>query len=519
VTTVYRVLPPFVRLSLLILVWGGAASCALKEAPRTHIVMAHSQGWAVAPVKGFERLTAPQYDAELDGIFASMETFCKTRKPCQILFYVHGGMNTQTGTVNRAAETYERIQNSDVYPVFLNWNSSFPSSWWDHLAKVRKGLWSNGNIVVSPYILASDQLQAIPEAPAAWTAEARHAFPRLGPNNPAVRAYVDLVKSPDGLLVNDIRGTKDALLDERTLREKHQAKLLFPLTLLPKLATAPLVIQPWGTGAWDIMLRRTTMLFRTEESFRNRPTTSPPADTGAAFAYFLKRFQTHFMERICRGLVPGEPGEQNSDVVKLNTRIDDTLVPDCHDTIRLTLVGHSMGAIIVNQGLREVPQLDVANVVYMASAGSVRDYRDTVLPFMQRHPRTQMFHLVLHPRAEVQEVAAFELAPRGTLLVWIDNYFSNPIAPIDRTAGRFFNIAQELRFTDDHLRSRMHLKVFRVGQRTSCWNPQEHSDFGNFPYWDRRFWDPAEPTTSGAPSRWRDGNCPVAAGVPTTLAP
>lgn len=518
-TTVNRALASIAHLTLLILLCAGAAGCALKDAPRRHIVMAHSQGWAVAPVKGFDRLTAAQYDAEIDGIFAEMEGFCKNLRPCQILFYVHGGMNTQTGTVNRAAETFELIQQSEVYPVFLNWNSSFPSSWWDHLAKVRKGLWSNGNVVISPYIFASDQLQALPEAPSAWTAEARHAFPRLGPNNAAVRAYVDLVEKPNGLHLNDLRGTTDALLDERSPREKHQAKLLFPLTLLPKILAAPLVVQPWGTGAWDIMLRRTTMLFRTEESFRNHPTAAGAPDTGAAFAYFLKRFQTDFIPRVCPGQAPRLSAKQSADVVGLNTRLDEYPLEDCHDTIRLTLVGHSMGAIIVNQALREVPQLDVANVVYMASASTVRDYRDTVLPYMQRHEKTQMFHLVLHPRAEVQEVVAYELAPRGSLLVWIDNYFSNPIAPIDRTAGRFYNIAQELRFTDDRLRERMHLKVFRVGQRTRCWNPQEHSDFGNFPYWDKRFWDPAEPTTSGAPSRWRDDACAVAPGVPTTLTP
>lgn len=129
-------------------------------------------------------------------------------------------------------------------------------------------------------------------------------------------------------------------------------------------------------------------------------------------------------------------------------------------------------------------------------------------PYLKQHAGTQMFHLILHPLAEVSEKGFLDLSPRGSLLVWIDNYFTNPITPLDRTVGRFFNLLPELLYTDDQLRERVHLKVFRVGASTECRNPQKHGDFGLFPFWEEEFWDPNVATDGHTPYvRWNDPVC------------
>lgn len=496
-----------------------SSACGLKgKVPHTNVVMAHSRGWAVRPEPGFPRLTATEYDAHIDAISADMQAFCgrmraeKPQEPCQILFFVHGGMNTRLGSLERAIHLHKRIKDAGVYPVFLNWHSSFPSSWWDHLAKVRKGLWADRNIVFSPVVFASDQIRSIPEAPAAWLAEGRHAATKIGPANPAVRAYRALVAQPDGLMLNDLTNGHGGITDDRaSWWERHRSWFTLPLTAPTKLVSAPFIIQPWGTGAWNVMLRRTDMLFRTEDAFNGQHAgdaagAAGGGRTGAAFAHFVTRFQSEVMPRLCGASAEAAP--HVDDMRQLNTRVgpDDKPV-NCGDRVRLSLVGHSMGAIVVNEILRHVPDLEVANVVYMAAAASVRDYRDTVQPYLRAHPASQMFHLVLHPQAEVKERGPADLSPRGSLLVWIDNYFSTPVSPLDRTAGRFFNIAKELQFTDADVRPRVHFKVFRVGKRVSCWNPQEHSEFGDFPYWDRSFWDPTQDSVEGAPARWTDRTC------------
>ena len=400
------------RLLFLVLVGAVAAGCASfkGQAPRTHIVMANSQGWAVEPADGYRKLSAKEYDDALDATFTDMATFCANRRPCQVLFFVHGGMNTRTNTLERAERLHTRIKEAGVYPVFLNWNSSFPSSWWDHLAKVRKGLWKPGTAILAPYFFASDQIRSVPEAPMAWVAEARHALTTLGPTNPSVVAYASLVGSNGGVDVNSIlQPDAKSLIDDRTGWERHRAKLALPVTAPIKIVAAPFIVQPWGSGAWDIMQRRTTMLFRTEEAFRTTPDGGGAVESGAAFAHFLDRFQYDFLPLICGGVAA--PSKAPNDLLSLNTRMTQPPPPGCPDKLALTMVGHSMGAIIVNQALRRAPLLDVANVVHMASAASVDDYRNTVLPYLRAHPATQMYHLALHPMAEVKERGVLDLSP------------------------------------------------------------------------------------------------------------
>jgi hypothetical protein len=104
-------------------------------------------------------------------------------------------------------------------------------------------------------------------------------------------------------------------------------------------------------------------------------------------------------------------------------------------------------------------------------------------------------------------LSAVDLAPRGSLLIWIDNYFTDPPTPLGRRVGRFLNVVPELRFTNEKTRSHVHLKVFRVGEDLRCWNPQKHGDFGDFPFWDERFWDPQEKTDETSAIHRRGGDC------------
>jgi len=156
-----------------------------------------------------------------------------------------------------------------------------------------------------------------------------------------------------------------------------------------------------------------------------------------------------------------------------------------------------------------VPDLNVGNIVFMAAATTTEDYQSTINPYLARHPKTQMYHLVLHPRAEVSERNYYDFAPRGSLLVWIDNFFTDPSTPLGRRVGRFSNLMPELTFTDPGIRGQVHVKVFRVGTPVSCWSPQKHGDFGSFPFWDKDFWSPSIYSGEDSPIRRLDKeNCP-----------
>lgn len=155
----------------------------------------------------------------------------------------------------------------------------------------------------------------------------------------------------------------------------------------------------------------------------------------------------------------------------------------------LTLIGHSMGAIVLNRWLEHFPQLSYKALVYMAAACSIRDCASTVIPCLRENPHTQFYNLMLHPRAEQSEFHLADFTPRGSLLEWIDSYFSLPMTFDDRTAGKWENFLQATHLFDD-VRNRVHLKGFGYGprDRDEKNHPTKHGEFTDCAFWQETFW-------------------------------
>lgn len=536
-------------LALALVVPAGAMAAAQKDigAPsRTNILMICKEGEAIDPVtlKLLDKSGSyEEYDHYIDAIFHDLTNFCAGKQPCKVLFFFHGGLNGSEDSLTRAVDLTETIKAQGIYPIFVNWNSSLVSTWWDHVAHVHKGLWQGDRYVAAvPYFMLVDEAKSIAEAPTAWAAEVRHTFPHeQGAGATALQTYQTLVNehtpnSTNTLVLNNLMDGS-LLADDRTRWEIRRAKAKLLYSWWSKLLSPPLIIQAAGTGAWDMMQRRTAMLFRTEAEFQgispeavaaSRTDTSAPAeqkeavalarqyDTGAALAHFISRFQEEFLPRFCGAGQPTPEAAPAAEEVKQATpKEHEEGAVACEQRLQVTLVGHSMGTIIVDRLLRYAPNFKVKNIVFMAAASTVEDYRDTVDAYLDRHKHdmnggTNMYHLVLHPLAEITEQGFLDLSPRGSLLVWIDNYFTDPPTPLGRRVGRFPNVVPELRFAGRDTRSHVYLKVFRAGQGLRCWSPQRHGDFGYFPFWDERFWSPAEPTDKTSSIRRRDGaGCPA----------
>jgi hypothetical protein len=538
---------------------------AASRTPRTNILMISKNGEPIDPdtLRPFDKPGRfDRYNNYINGLFADLAKFCaqQPEKPCKLLFFFHGGLNTAAGSVQRARDLTCTIKQEHIYPIFVNWNSSLPSTWWDSVAHVHKGLWQgNRYLAAVPYFIAVDEATSIVQAPTAWEAEWRHTFPHNQEAGPEVlHTYQELLQGShesDHILLNDVTdplhkglpcGDGCWLLDDRKPGEIHRAQSHLLYSWWSKLLAPPLLIQAAGTGAWDMMQRRTAMLFRTEAEFRGispqavkksrtgeAPTSTEQQkaveqakqyDTGAALAYFISRFQQEFLPKFCgTGQAPEASPTSETDAQATPKEHEEGAVA-CEKRLEVTLVGHSMGTIIVDRLLRYAPNLKVKNIVFMAAATTVEDYRDTVDAYLDRHKAdanggTDMFHLVLHPLAEVTEQGILDLAPRGSLLIWIDNYFTNPPTPLGKRVGRFVNVVPELSFAGHGTRSHIHLKVFRVGKDLRCWNPQKHGDFGDFPFWDERFWRPEEPIDRTSSIRRQDGDgCPKQDHVSPKLA-
>jgi pimeloyl-ACP methyl ester carboxylesterase len=174
----------------------------------------------------------------------------------------------------------------------------------------------------------------------------------------------------------------------------------------------------------------------------------------------------------------------------------------------ITIVGHSMGTIVANEIIRTYvnrggdEKLPVRNVVYFAAATSLRDYEDTIFPFLEDDRNRQMYHLTLHRFSEVRDTVSFKIggadvAPRGSLLVWIDNYLSSPNIPLDRTAGRFLNLITEVHETPPYLASQIHIREFDAGEAVRDQQPLHHGDFGAIFFWKEQCWKPSTSYAEG----------------------
>ena len=357
-----------------------------------------------------------------------------------LLLYLHGGLNTERHSLQRVQERYPRIlSESNMYPVFVNWRSGPIDAYGRHLTRIRQGRNSNSALWTSPIYLLSDLLGSVAYAPKSWLDQGKHSWDSTIQREPD--RWDTYLESRYHIIY-----TGDADADSGTARG-----MLWVATSPVKIVTTPFTYT-LSKPAWDIMIRRTGTMFDKPSDFKNRPVRHAREQprTGA-LALFLDRL-IHFQT---------ESGVQ----------------------LDITLIGHSMGAIICNEIVRLFPALNITTIVHMASADSIRNFLSNTIRFMEDHPKTQFYGLFLSPKNEDRETSAWGMTPSGSLLTWIDNSFTTPTTELDRRAGRWSNMRRALHLIPEAVLDRMHFKIFGQGN-----GPQEHGAFDDFSYWKASFY-------------------------------
>lgn len=417
----------------------------------------------------------------------------------EIALIVHGGYNTNRENIEAARDIAIKMLSDPEapYPILVNWQSNLWGSLWDHYFRIRQGeAKSPAHAFVAIPYLAADLGRGVGRALATgfyhYDNEFKRNRARYSPHRSRTdEIYCELRSEWSNCVADGGEACSSIALSVGPMRHLHSegfkkaarsfwtnyppvrvyAQLLGTVpsgaiwTYLPvKLLTAPL-LDGLGRPAWETMIRHVKVGFhqdggpRPEEDFAAGPEGSIyEAEQGyGGVARFLRLLTAHIDATDC----DSEGAE----------------AAICADW-EVTLIGHSMGTIMANQMLAEFgDDLDVEKIVYMAAACSVGEYESTVLGYMKRHPATEMYHVTLHPFAEIRDQYAMELPPSGSLLVWVDNFLSNPSTPRDRTAGRSANLMLALPATPASLRSRIHVKAFGVGAALSSTDPQGHGDF------------------------------------------
>jgi pimeloyl-ACP methyl ester carboxylesterase len=442
----------------------------------------------------------------------------------RILIRVHGGLNRLNGSLDTSLRMKDSLDSDPTiryYPVFINWESGLISSYLEHLFVVRRGERRPREWIWAPFYLAADVGGAVARAPLTWgrqfanfardgtrnhldpfaegdsvglTISDQEASLFLALNRGAEQDRADSARTPepehadaepggisahgDKLSISRFayrRGLSEAVVHHGTAGVLSVVPTRFLLGgtgrlglvgWLPLKHIGVVAVDALGTPAWENMHRRTRTMFRSANEFQRTSEGAqdfaPPA---GAVAVFLDELQRLVRE-------------------------------DSTTRYEITLVGHSMGAIVASEMVRSAEALPWNNIVFMAPAVSSREFEMSVLPYLQRNDDARFYVLTLHPFAERRESNFYRLAPHGSLLEWIDAYFGHPETDLDRMMGKYDNVVNASVIIPDSVRARVHIKAFGYGDGSGCGKdnayPYKHGDFNQagVPYWRPAFWHP-----------------------------
>ncbi len=330
--------------------------------------------------------------------------------------------------------------------------------------------------------------------------------------------------------------------DERSLALRVGSDFGRWVITYPVKVPSTLVLDLFGVQSWKNMLRRTRTMFERESEFipmleyneaesLNKYLPPPRPDT-VTFLDKLnytgrKGAMWHFGNDLTNGMAVPEPGERST----------------------ITIIGHSMGAIVACELLQRFHALPVDNVVFEAAACSISNFKTNVIPFLEEQNlraqiaglegkdpgnvvKTHVYNLCLHDDAENAEKnpGELDLSQRGSLLTWVDTLYQTPESENDRTFGRWVNA---ILATDDFpsdILDRITIKEFgrdRLRERhpnvpiytveddggPKIAEPTKHGEMpryesgvknrkSNFKFWSKEYRDrePKEPTAP-APTR------------------
>lgn len=476
---------------------GCANTIEIPEDKLPHMLAINQGGdsFKVEIASGARAGARPDIDKQIEDIVDNIEAENKKNGVNNILLFVHGGLKPIEESVEEAQELTEEIrkynhdpkrdaQKPAYYPIFVNWESGMDDAYVDHLWRIRQGREEPLlGPVTSPAYLAADIGRALTRLPVTYGYQGYNA---IKPIDVASWEHVQRFNQEFyGETMPHEHGIWLGTDNQRTPIHRLWDKAGYAFPGVVKLLTTP-ALDTVGVSAWDNMLRRTMNVFRRSADYSREvaPTDSQSVD-----------FDEHTLR-------PTKPESESKSppsgaLAKLMRKLRSLKTKDSNGPqYAVTLIGHSMGTIILNELLRKYSDkeqdLPYKNIVYMGAACSVSDFESAVIPYLRNNDETSFYNLTLHPRAEQNETY-WDLLPRGSLLVWIDDFATKPSTRADLRLGAWNNAIVAWKFIPKGVRRRITLKGFGINdpktntRESGYTKPQAHGEFNDI---EQKFWDP-----------------------------
>lgn len=411
----------------LLTIMFGCLSCSVTETKQPHIII-NREGYPVTVSdQETDVIKRQRFQEKVDEILKTVADNLNTvlcvvdsgrqeKKP-DLMIIVHGGLTTYSSGLDYIKQIVDPstgcLKGTHYYPIFINWDSSFLTAMEDDLFEIRNG---ERNPIVAgvtfPFWLVHHLVTGFIMLPF-----------DVGFRLDSDKAIFEKAKEGEEIPLHD--------------RLTDGAKTI--VTLPTRMASLAL-IRGFGTPAWEMMKRRVDQMI----AVRIRPETLlgiGREERPGALRTFLRAFKKKL----------------NSEGIWRTS--DGRDVP-------ITLVGHSMGAMVIDRILTQFPEIHFQRIIYLAPAGSIKEFQQSVIPYLKVYKNTSFYSFSLAVKDETGEtnpqlpvLNVFPLndfLPRGSLLSWIDDLFDPVLSPEDRRLGSFENkVFMELDEDDPKLCSRM----------------------------------------------------------------
>ncbi len=433
----------------------------------------------------------------------------------RILLYVHGGLKGIQSSVSEGihlAELMERIGErqeaepgakpetkkdaavDDYYPILVNWESGMDAAYADHLFRIRQGKEAPVlGPLSAPFYFLADLGRAIFRYPVTMGFQLyRGLTPVPVPSQAEVDAFNADFYAPENLQQIHLGANKISRFSWPWFKDR--ATLFFPGII--RFVTTPL-LDMFGKAGWDNMIRRTQTVFRKPTEF------VPKERTFTGEVGEITQQMAGYDSPTLDPILKPEESVPTGGLSILMEELRNLKKQKGQDDYKITLIGHSMGTIILNEllSLYSTEQdFQYDEIVYLAAACTIKDFERSVLPYLEQHSTTKFYNLTLHPYGDAREKTFQDVLPRGSLLEWIDDFASNPATFMQLTLGKWNNAIMAWHIIPSEVRNQVTLKGFGiedplVNNRPSLEEsekilqnkPQKHGDFNDR---DQLFWRP-----------------------------